>query len=1079
MKKLLLVLFLFAVIPLCSQSLVQTVPLANDGYLNYGYGLTFANGNLWISSSSSTNGKGIIKSLDNNGQVVSTVTMSYPTIKESQGLAFDGTNFWYVERKISRCDLFKISSTGTVLDSIPIRNLTHNVDWTLGGAAWHDGYLWISCYYPNADVGVYKIDIATESFVDTIKITRWDPSTLQHQGVTFKGDTLFVVNDGFEGTEKIYAVSLTTKDTLFTFNLPETPGVRQNPRGLAWDGTYFWLLAEPVGASSGKSLFKYTLSSTGTPGIAVLTPTLNYGNVQIDSTLRLDAVIQNVGTADLRIDSVKCSNPAFIFESSFPLVINTNGSRSIPVAFKPTGLLTYNDSIKIYHNDPSRSSMKITLLGSGVYTAAYISPSVTNLDYGNKRKGSTGYQELTLSNTGSARLKIDSLKLSNPSYRLDAVTLPLYIDSVSSKTLTIWAFPSEYGALKDTLKIYSNASNGTLFKIPVSTVSSGFDSTLGNIVWSGYIPDNPNTTLNDPSVKSIQIIDDINNDGVADLVMGTDNYWIIAYNGNSSNTSDVLWKFNTYHTSNSAGSIEYVQNLKVGQDINNDGFRDVFAGTQGGSEAVFAIDGKTGAEIWENDPTDYSAGDIMGLDVKRDFNNDGVNDVLAAASGNESSGAGRFSVLCLNGKTGVELWRLDQSASQKLKYMVTSTDDGGAVGSRVGTTNEVTGFNKQGLLTWSFPTQGTPWTVMEMVNVGGEPTSDILVGTMNGVVYCLSGDAGYPIWQNSIGNYIIEDLRVISDVNLNGTPDVLVCGIAQPLFVFDGKTGQQIWQNTAGGSIVGLSELVDITGDGYPEVGTVSWTNVMLNVFNAKTGENVFSRSMGSSSGETGEILAPMADVDGDGAGEFVVGTRDGKIYAFSGGPFGVVPVELSTFTASTNDNNVTLMWNTATETNNSGFYIERKAKDGTFAEVGFIKGKGTTTETQNYIFVDKNLTVGGYAYRLKQVDYDGTFKYTNSVEVNIGLPVKYTLSQNYPNPFNPSTVINYSLPFDGFTKLRIYNVTGEEVATLVNDFTKAGNYSIQWNGNNSQNVKVPSGMYLYRLESGNFTETRKMILIK
>jgi streptogramin lyase len=199
-----------------------------------------------------------------------------------------------------------------------------------------------------------------------------------------------------------------------------------------------------------------------------------------------------------------------------------------------------------------------------------------------------------------------------------------------------------------------------------------------------------------------------------------------------------------------------------------------------------------------------------------------------------------------------------------------------------------------------------------------------------------------------------------------------------------------------------------------------------------------------------------------------------------------VVPVELTSFTAKTNGNSVNLNWSTSTETNNSGFHIERsvisnEVRNLFWENIGFVNGNGTTTETQSYSFADNNLNSGKYVYRLKQIDFDGTFEYSNEVEVIINVPEKFELSQNYPNPFNPSTTIRYTIPnvtlsgVEGSrVQLKIYDVLGNEVATLVNEAQSSGNYEVTFNGSS-----LASGTYFYKLQAGSFVETKKMILMK
>ncbi len=187
------------------------------------------------------------------------------------------------------------------------------------------------------------------------------------------------------------------------------------------------------------------------------------------------------------------------------------------------------------------------------------------------------------------------------------------------------------------------------------------------------------------------------------------------------------------------------------------------------------------------------------------------------------------------------------------------------------------------------------------------------------------------------------------------------------------------------------------------------------------------------------------------------------------------VPVELTSFIASVSGNNAILNWSTATETNNSGFEVERKSETSSWTKVGFVPGFGTTTDSKQYSFADNNLTVGIYSYRLKQIDFDGTFEYSKVVEVDITAPSVFDLAQNYPNPFNPNTVIEYSVASPVNVTLTIYSVLGEQVAVLVNNqFTEAGKYTVQFNASN-----LASGTYIYRLQAGNFVSTKKMLLMK
>ncbi|MBS1516889.1 MAG: T9SS type A sorting domain-containing protein [Bacteroidetes bacterium] len=191
---------------------------------------------------------------------------------------------------------------------------------------------------------------------------------------------------------------------------------------------------------------------------------------------------------------------------------------------------------------------------------------------------------------------------------------------------------------------------------------------------------------------------------------------------------------------------------------------------------------------------------------------------------------------------------------------------------------------------------------------------------------------------------------------------------------------------------------------------------------------------------------------------------------------WGALPVELSAFTSVINDRSVTLNWTTSSEINNSGFDIERKISGSeSWSRVGNVSGNGTTSEAKNYSFTDRNLNAGQYNYRLKQIDYNGNYEYFNlGSEVNIASPGEYSLNQNYPNPFNPSTKISFSIPVSGEVSLKIFDISGKEVAELINGELNAGFHTVSFNANG-----LTSGIYFYRLTSGNFTKVMKMSLIK
>lgn len=191
------------------------------------------------------------------------------------------------------------------------------------------------------------------------------------------------------------------------------------------------------------------------------------------------------------------------------------------------------------------------------------------------------------------------------------------------------------------------------------------------------------------------------------------------------------------------------------------------------------------------------------------------------------------------------------------------------------------------------------------------------------------------------------------------------------------------------------------------------------------------------------------------------------------------VPVELTSFAASVIGNQIELYWSTSTELNNLGFDIEQSFDNENFEKIGFVPGFGTTTESKTYSFVVKDVISGLQYYRLKQIDFDGTETIYNSVEVDGPLPNEFVLYQNFPNPFNPSTTISFSLPVESKVQIKIFNMLGQEAATVLNSDFKAGNHNVEFTADG-----LSSGAYIYKIEAAgidgkNFASIKKMILLR
>ncbi len=337
-------------------------------------------------------------------------------------------------------------------------------------------------------------------------------------------------------------------------------------------------------------------------------------------------------------------------------------------------------------------------------------------------------------------------------------------------------------------------------------------------------------------------------------------------------------------------------------------------------------------------------------------------------------------------------------------------------------------------------------------------------------------DRGLSVQQTNDGGYILTGYTASSGA-----------GLDDMLLIKTDASGNAQWQKTFGGTGRDYgNSVIQSTDGGYVITGyTLSYGAGGDDLWIVKTDEQgnmLWNKTLGGAQSDVGNFIIESSD------GSFVI---TGHTLSFGAGLHDVwliklasiIPVELVSFSAEVIGNNVELKWTTASETNNSGFELQKSQKSEVKSQkwnsVAFIKGRGTSTEINSYEFVDHNLEPGNYSYRLKQIDYDGNYTFSNIIDVEIFQPAEFRLEQNYPNPFNPSTKISWQLPIGSWQTLKLFDVLGREVATLVDEYRDAGKYEIEFNAAQVSGIESASGVYFYRLQAGNFSAIKKMILIR
>ncbi|MDQ3022168.1 MAG: choice-of-anchor D domain-containing protein [Bacteroidota bacterium] len=975
-----------------SQTIVASYPFPNYSQYNSFWGITKIGDTLRIA----TDNNGSIYKVTTEGMIKDSLTTPFTF---NHGLVWDGTGFWIAEQfRTAGARLFKVNTSGQRIDSILLPALIGGATGGVGDIALDGDGIWFSVYSPDFTTYpfayAYKINLASRLITDTIPLRG-----RQVQGITVKGDTIFYVNDFFHTTpspdpERIYAYSKSTGDTLFSFPTPDPDG-NCSPRGLHWDGEYLWLVADRIGNNMFlyRTLYKYSITGQGNPQISTSGNILDFGNTIIGTTTDRTLTITNTGTAKLIITNYGITNPIFTITPNLtPDTLNPLQSKNYTVRFSPTAFDTLSAQLRITSNDGVTPVKIITLKGKGVYNGSYIASSVSSIDYQARRVNSLCGGYFVVTNQGSEQLIISSITLNTQRFRLDTVGLifPVSIDTQKTKQFRVWFNPNSAVSFSDTAKINSNAVNNGQLKIPLTGSGQNVPTTLGENLWQTNIPDNPNTTSDDFTVASMKEIIDVNSDGVNDVIVCTENYWTLCYNGNSSVSADILWYLNTRTSNNVSGSVIYEDGMQIMEDINNDGIQDVAVGVGGNNELVYAVSGRTGQVLWTHgDSLIISDGDVNGVSVTKDYNNDGKKDVLVAASG-EGMGNGRHAVICLNALNGGVIFNSTQNG--EFTHSVTSTSTGGAIDfSFNGGPYGVNGFNNTGGTVWSYPVSSTVWNLKNIPDVNADGVSDIagFVG-FDGTTFVISGSNGSQIWSQPLGSSINGNIKLADDLSNDGYMDMFSSG-PRSLTLVDSKTGSIKWTNPLDNNYIhGVDVLSDLTGNGIKEI-VAGTQNSNLYVVNGDSGRILFTYNFGTATTNTVEQVARLKSIDGNISSEFLGGSRTGKLICFSGGPDGIVGI--------TNSSNI--------------------------------------------------------------------------------VPEKFSLSQNYPNPFNPVTKIKFDLPSIvnnklSIVSLKIFDVLGKEVETLVNEKLSPGSYEVEFNGSN-----FSSGIYFYKLEAENFSEVKRMILLK
>jgi len=791
-----------------------------------------------------------------------TLLFNNTAINDSYGMTYDGQYLWITDHVTSTtvpAYAMQLDFTGTVISQF---NLP---DHYMSGIAYDEGNFWAMTYYPDPGV-VYKVTNAGAV------LQQFVPPNIQPWDICKEGDNLWIVD---YNAYVIYKVSQTG-------NMLENHASEiQRPAGVVYDGQYLWYIAGALGAPS--TLYKVDLVGTGTPVINTSFNQYDFGNVIIDATATADITISNTGTGDLIISNVSFLSGVFASNAVLPDTLQQNESVVVSLSFTPDNWGEYPDVMTIHSNDPITPAKTVNLSGYGVFPAANIYIEPNNLDYGSVRVNADTGKFVTISNQGMTNLQISNISFTNPAFFIDdTVQLPINLAVREEYDLRIWFNPSSVGQVTANATFSSNDPDSPQVSISLTGTGQTVDLSMGAQLWDYQIQAG---TFN--NIRAIKSIPDIWGNGLDDVIACGEDYYVRAYNGNSSGTADVIWEQYIY-----SGVVYSYRGLSISGDLNNDGYNDVVVGTTGGDRAVRAYSGKTGNLLWIFNTNLYGLGGwVYQVDARKDFNNDGIPDVLAA-TGDDSNDQGPKRIFLINGVTGLMIWeRYVLGPAFSVIGVADFTNDGvpdviAGASNEAETQARVYGINgSTGAIEWTMqPAGSSVWALTQIDDVNADAIPDVLIGSFNaaGNYYALNATNGSTLWSGSTGATLIMQFEVLGDVNADGYNDIAIGHVSPNAIVLSGLTGQYIWSQPVADNAWYIANGGDLTGDGINDLflGTLYQNNAAY-FFDSVDGDMLASIMTGTPV----DAIGAVPDVTGDNSREMIVGGRNGSVRCFSGGP--------------------------------------------------------------------------------------------------------------------------------------------------------------------------------------------------
>ncbi len=1062
------------------------------------------------------------------------------SMDDTYGMTWDGDHLWITDHPGSSSNpaiAYQLDMSGNILQQF---NLP---DHYMSGIAWDNGDYWVSTYY-DPDGYIYKLD-DTGAILDEFSAPDNQPWDLCMENgslwmADYWGDALYKIDPSDGSLIESHA----------------SEGV--DPAGIVFDGTYLWYCDNGQGGND--YLYKVDLGGVGTPAIQLGWDEHDFGNIVIDESVEISLPITNTGNADLLITDFNSTQASFDHTENLPITITPGNTYNFNIICYPQVAGVIEGTCEVVSNDPVNPSESISLAVFGIYADQEIEYEPTMLDFGIVRLGAITGRTIQLANLGAQDLSVTGISIDNTLFYENEADFPITLATRDTVLVRIWLNAHQPGDNGADITIYCNDADEATVTIPVIAAIGEMTQDVGSEYW--YFQ----TNLWGEKVTAIKKFTDINGDGIDEVVVCDNKYHVYCLNGNSSGEADIFWRFDTDIDEIGYGSVYDHRGLDITDDLNNDGVIDVVIGTAWGSRSIFALDGTNGDLLWYYDTHQIGDGGwVYQVDGRRDFTGDGVSDILAS-SGDDGNGTGPRAIFLLNGTDGSVEW---MEQFEYARSSVSSIDDqngdnipdvicGGSSDYSDADFSLLSGADGSVIFLHNIGSN-TCWAVIDISDVTGDGVQDMVYGTFSGQLVCLDNE------DNVQWTYTEVDLLThIERAFYNNVDYVIPTYVGGDICVaVNTATGVATTWYSGAGTFIDCTPIGDLDGDNQFDILGGKLTGQALVISGSESSE-FWSTLMTQPIDRTRAV----DDIDDNGSPEMVFGMRNGYMVCLSGGtdagePFanitinvttnsgdspegaqyefagdqiysGEVPLDgvvtltdvpygiynltvtlplfddyivenfditsdleinvnlLETLTpvqnayAEVDGSMVCLYWDEMNDTRNTA--RKECIVDRSFLGVNIYQNDVLIEEefVDSSPFCVEDVEPGTHTFALTNVYSSGE---SEPVELEVivlatgdpGMESYVTaLKGNTPNPFNPETTVSYSVKEYSHVMLTVLNIRGQIVKTLVDDDYPAGEHRAVWRGMDSQDRKVASGVYFLSMTvDGRYVCVKKMLLLK